>query len=378
MTQDLETLKTLQPLNVAQYLRVNHWQEYRQVHDQASYWLGKDAAGEEFEILLPLRPDFADFPLRIAEVLQTLEAAEGRNQTDILFDLSHTNTDIVRLRTHLDESEIDGIQLDEGVQLYQRARDLWMAAACATRHPQPAFANRKPNAALESIRKIRFGQPERGSYVLTIISPLPPALNANELPLTGTTEPFERKTAVTLAEALAAVRSAAQRSAITGNADSFKDAVAQGVSANLCEALVGLNEGSGNSGIEVSFSWALTRQASSGTPKKVFLSPDVISYCSEAAKFLRATGSIEDVEVQGAITNLGRTYEEDNGRITVTGLVDGRSRRVLLSLSQEDYHIASRANLDKLPVSCIGKLEKEGTSWVLRNPRDFTIMTDTD
>lgn len=377
-TRELETLKTLRPLDLVQYLRVHQWHEYRQVPDKASYWLGKDAAGEEFEILLPLRPDFADYSLRVAEVLQTLETAEERSQEDILHDLSHTNADVVRVRTHLDEVDVDGIQLDEGVQLYQRARDLWIAAACATRHPQPAFANRKPNAVLESARNVRFGQPERGSYVLTIISTLPPALNSNELPFSGTTEPFERKTALMLVEALGAVRAAAQRSAITGNAEPFKEAVPHGVSANLCEAIVGLNEGGGNTGVEVSFSWALTRQAPANVAKKILLSPDVISYCSEAAKIFRATSVIEDVEVQGAVTNLGRSYEELNGKITVTGLVDGRSKRILISLSEADSQIASRANVEKLPVSCIGKLEKDGTSWVLRNPRDFTILNESD
>ena len=165
-TRELETLKTLRPLDLVQYLRVHQWQEHRQVPDKASYWVSKDAAGEEFEILLPLRPDFADYPLRVAEVLQTLETAEERSQEDILHDLSHTNADVVRVRTHLDEADVDGIQLDEGVQLYQPARDLWIAAACATRHPQPAFANRKPNAVLESVRNVRLGQPERGRYVL--------------------------------------------------------------------------------------------------------------------------------------------------------------------------------------------------------------------
>ena len=100
-----------------------------------------------------------------------------------------------------------------------------------------------------------------------------------------------------LAEALGAVRSAAQRSAITGNAAPFQEAVPHGVSANLCEAIVGLNDGGGNTGIEVSFSWALTRQAPANVAKKILLSPDVISYCSEAAKIFRATSVIEDVEV---------------------------------------------------------------------------------
>jgi hypothetical protein len=261
------------------------------------------------------------------------------------------------------------------VQLHQRARDLWIAAACSARHPKPAFASRKPDAVMDSVRKIRFGVPEAGSYVLTIISPVPPALNVNERALPGMSEPFERKTALTLATAMGAIRSAARRSAETGNADPFWDAVQQGVSANLCEALVGLNESGGDSGVETSFTWAMSRQVPESTPKRILLSADVVSYCSEAAKILRATSAIDDVEVQGEVTSLERTNE---GAITVSGVVDGKPRRIVLWLSHSDYELASRANAEKQTIYCVGKLEKEGATWVLRNPRDFSILTDTD
>ena len=65
---------------------------------------------------------------------------------------------------------------------------------------------------MDSVRKVRFGVSEAGSYVLTIISPVPPALYVNEGALTGVSEPFERKTALTLADAMVAIRSAASPS----------------------------------------------------------------------------------------------------------------------------------------------------------------------
>jgi hypothetical protein len=365
-------------LELVQYLRANGWQQDRQIPDKASYWLGKGAAGEELEILLPMRTDFADYAARMAEVLHTLEVAEERSQLEILHDLSTINADVVRIRTHMDEAEASGIQIDEGVQLHQRARDLWIAAACAARHPKPAFANRKPDVVMDSVRKVRFGVPEAGSYVLTIISPVPPALNVNEHTLPGMSEPFERKTALMLADAMVATGAAARRSAETGNAEPFWDAVQQGVSANLCEALVGLNESGGNSGVETSFTWAMSRQVPESTPKRILLSADVVSYCSEAAKILRATSAIDDVEVQGEVTSLERTYEASDGTITVSGVVDGKPRRILLWLSHSDYELASRANAEKRTIYCVGKLEKEGATWVLRNPRDFSILTEVE
>jgi hypothetical protein len=228
------------------------------------------------------------------------------------------------------------------------------------------------------VRKIRFGVSEAGSYVLTIIAPVPPALNVNERALPEMSEPFERKTSLTLASAMGAIRSAARRSAETGNAAPFWDAVQQGVSANLCEAIVGLNESGGNSGVETSFTWAMSRQAPESAPRRIMLSADMISYCGEAAKILRATSAIDDVEVQGEVTSLERTYEASDGTITVSGVVDGKPRRIFLWLSHSDYELASRANAEKRPIYCVGKLEKEGVSWVLRNPRDFSILTEAD
>jgi hypothetical protein len=378
LVRDTETLQTLRPLELVQYLKANGWQQNRQIPDKASYWLAKGIDGEELEILLPLRTDFADYTARMAELLHILEVAEGRSQLEILRDLSTINADVVRIRTHMDEAETSGIQLDEGVQLHQRARDLWIAAACSARNFKPVFANRKPDVVMDSVRKVRFGVSGVGSYVLTIISPVPPALNVDDRTLAGISEPFERKTVLTLANAMWAIRSAARRSAETGNAEPFWDAVQNGVSANFCEALVGLNESGGNSGIETSFTWAISRQVPESTPNRVLLSADVVSYCGEAAKILRASTAIDDVEVQGEVISLERSYEANDGAITVSGVVDGKPRRILLWLPHYDYELAIRANAEKRTIYCVGKLEKEGASWVLRNPRDFTILAETD
>jgi hypothetical protein len=378
LVRDTGTLQSLRPLELVQYLKANGWQQNRQISEKASYWLSRGADGEELEIQLPLRMDFADYTSRMAELLDVLEVAEGRSQLEILQDLSTINADVVRIRTQMDEPETNGIQLDEGVQLHQRARDLWIAAACSTRHHKPAFANRKPDVVMDSARKVRFGVPGTGSYVLTIISPVPPALSVDEHTLAGMPEPFERKTALTLANAMWAIRSAARRSAETGNAEPFWDAVQSGVSANFCEAIVGLNESGGKSGVETSFTWALSRQVPESTPKRILLSADMVSYCGEAAKILRASSAIDDVEVQGEVINLERSYEASDGAITVSGVVDGKPRRILLWLSHLDYELAIRANDEKHTIYCVGKLEKEGASWVLRNPRDFTILTETE
>jgi hypothetical protein len=77
----------------------------RQIDDKASLWNCHSENSEELEILLPLKPEFLDFPRRMAEVLQTLEIAENRSQIEILSNLltSAPNITIQGIVTNLQE-----------------------------------------------------------------------------------------------------------------------------------------------------------------------------------------------------------------------------------------------------------------------------------
>jgi hypothetical protein len=102
--------------------------------------------------------------------------------------------------------------LEQAVAFVERSRDMVLAAACAAITKRPYFATRKPTRATEYLSRVRMGQTERGSYVLTILSPVAPELVAEcQLPLDlEMPEPYERQVTRTLAEALAAMAQAAR------------------------------------------------------------------------------------------------------------------------------------------------------------------------
>ena len=108
--RDPEILKNLQPEIVRTYLETHCWQEVRQIDDKASLWNRHSENSEELEILLPLKPEFLDFPRRMAEVLQTLEIAENRSQLEILSNLltSAPNITIQGIVTNLQEGAATG------------------------------------------------------------------------------------------------------------------------------------------------------------------------------------------------------------------------------------------------------------------------------
>jgi hypothetical protein len=108
--RDPEILKSLNPEQVKAYLRSRHWEEQRQIEEQASLWIKCIEGDEAVEILLPLRPDFLDFPRRMAEVLKALETVEQVSQLDILSDLFTTaaNVTIQGIVTNLQEGAFSG------------------------------------------------------------------------------------------------------------------------------------------------------------------------------------------------------------------------------------------------------------------------------
>lgn len=85
--RDPDILKTLEPLQVAAYLQTHGWHEQSRDDEKSSIWTRKNEAGEDYEILLALKPEVSGFALRMYEVMETLEIAENRSQLEILADL---------------------------------------------------------------------------------------------------------------------------------------------------------------------------------------------------------------------------------------------------------------------------------------------------
>lgn len=377
IVSDLDTLRTLKPLEVVQYLRAKGWQQDGDLGSKATLWV-RPNGGEAEEIVLPRRKDFADFDLRMAEVLATLEKAEARSQLDILRDVQTTSADLVRLRAPVRNAADGSLAIEAAVSFVASARDLMLAAACAAIDKRLYFATRKPQQATNYLDRVRMGQTERGSFILTILSPVPPALRSEQGALfpVESSEPYERAVTRTLAEALAATASAAEAAAAQGDMKPFTDAMEYGVSANLCDAIVSISNVSGGEGVDVTIAWSPGRASPDRTPSRVRLQGDAIPLIEEAARLFRETGPIDDFELQGAVIALDRPESGLYRRITVAGFIDGQARKVQVDLSEDDYAKAITAHEQQSLVFCTGELVKAGRSYRLQSPRQFRVHGD--
>src|SRR4051812_12848880 len=97
------------------------------------------------------------------------------------------------------------------------------------------FTRRQASSEGTSPERQAWGQTEHGSFVVTLLAPVPPLLQPKLDPswASPADEPMERLVTRRLMQALEASRTAAEM-ALSGDAKAFEDAVNAGVSANLC------------------------------------------------------------------------------------------------------------------------------------------------
>jgi hypothetical protein len=377
---------------IAAYLRAHGWLP-APGGDPAVWFVTKD--GDEFEALLP-DPAFRDYAARVGDVLGVLSIVEGRSELDVWRDMSMVTSDAQYIRA-MPHTPIGTIPIEDGVAAFENARDLLAAAAAsvAADRPRAVQPTRRSADVTRFMRDVKIGPTFEGSFVLSILIPVPPQLAGESgRPFEdaemfedseGTSgeparsEPFGRKVSLRLYEAASAAREAAAQ-ALTGpnGLDAFTGGLDRGISANLCEALAGIG-GEPNNPFELSFSWASSRPVSTPTPPVRFRH-DMISVLAEAARELREQRGEEGVHVTGHVVRLHREGEGGAGEVSVAGTADtddsDRLRRIWMQLAPADYDKALRAHHALVPVSVRGDLVRSGNRHRLRNVRDFEVPAD--
>lgn len=375
--KDQLAIGAIRHLNAIGYLRAHGWERFGEASGRP-FTVWHNAAHPKAEIIIPADRSAADYTLLFREALRELEAVENRSQLEILRDLYNSGFDIVRLASQSTRTADGTVDIEEGVLLFERARDTLYAAACSTVKPQAVFHSRRPQAANDYMRKARLGQTEQGSYVLTLLSPVAPQLTPHGDTDLFPEEPFERRVVQTLARSVRLAVGAAESSVTGADFSPFQEAVAGGVSANLCEGIAGLFAAADPASVELSISWALNRPTPNEVHSRILISSDVVPTLQEAARLFRVFDRIENYEIKGPVIKLQRNQTASFGMVTVLAPVEGRSRKITLALPDRDYQTAVVAHHQHLYVRVVGTLAREGKSYRLENPVNFGLSPDDE
>ncbi len=310
-------------------------------------------------------------------MLKTLEVVEQRSQLEVYVDIGRATTDVIRVVAA--DKHTGTIRLGAGLELVNHGRDLMIAAACAAVEPRPSYPTRRPDKVEVYLSSLELGQTEHGSYVVTILSRLPPPLlDQGEVLFDHphVDEPFGRKVTRTLSKASSAVCKAAAESVATGSVKAFRDSFVDGVSTNLLDAFSGLHSASGGDRLGLGISWASARPTDGEPSLHVEFDRDAVEAIRDASRVLKLedSGPEESFELRGVVTALRQDDKSKPGRVTVTGLVDGALRRVSLDLAGQSYDRAVEAHKSGSFVQFVGDLARRGRAYVLNDPRSFAVL----
>ena len=369
---DAGTLRAVSPPALAAFARGEGWVKTEPYGSHADVYIGESRP----EIVLPRTDLLADYASVVSRLIGIFGEVTERDELAIYRDLVGADHDVVRVRAV--RTEDDGsVLLDEGVELVSQAREMLLAAACATRAPQPVYRAGANREATEYMKQVRLGQTEHGSFVVTLMAPVPPMLQLilDDSWSDISDEPYERQVTRCLVRALEASRDAAERAHSGDGALAFEQAVGSGLSANLCDAVGKLIEQS--SGLEVSVSWARTRPTPERRTSILFSENDAGAF-KEAARTFRAREPRPDVQLFGSVHKLTRGEHEIEGQVTFKVDMDGRIQSVASVLDQSNYSVAIRAHEARNPVVVKGDLSRIGQRWRVTNAAVRELASDDD
>lgn len=366
--RDRKALLEISPGALSAYARTSGWAKAEEYGDHSDVY----ASDKSPEIILPRHQRLGDYASVVSKLIAIFAEAADMDELALYRDLVTADRDVVRVRAAAGK---DGsVNVSDGVALMNGARELILAAACSLQNPQPLYRTGANKEASKYLERVRMGQTEQGSFVITLLSPVvpPPIQLGLQSDWPQEEDPIERQITIRLASGLSAARKATEMT-VAGDTNAFWNAVRRGVSANLCEALAGVMEPFG--GIDVILTWARTRPAPHVRDVVRFAASDA-PILRAAAKSFRSREPQPDVVLIGIVRMLKRGEAEQDGTVSLRTSIDGRNQSVSIVLKQFDYERAVLAHKEKEPVVIKGDLDRVGQRWRLLNPSILDVIRD--
>lgn len=370
---DREALGEVGLLDLATYLKAKGWERSEGHTEFAESWRHGDDVGTD--IVVPRVRNVRDYLTRMREILDALEDLESRSWRAILADIQLVGTDVVRLK-HPSDTPEGSILLLDGVHLFEKALDMVAAAAGAAVAPRASLPPRRPPQAIDYLNRVRLGQTERSSYVVKILSRIDSQSAPAQPSLWDLWEdPFPRQVTMTLAKSLTAMDEAVRSARASGSYDSFVAAVPKGLSANLCDSVLGIvkHEARGVN-VTIDLAWAIGRPVPPDVRSTFEFRFEDADILNEGARVLRAVEPISGTTLAGVVVNLHRDEGESDGLATVSAVVNGSIRKLRVPLEEVDYIKAVEAHRESRGVMFLADLAAHGRSYVATSVRDFRII----
>ncbi|MFJ6382994.1 hypothetical protein ACIQI7_23700 [Kitasatospora sp. NPDC092039] len=372
----------VKPEDLASYLRGAGWTKLR---SGALAELWAPTRGEAGSILVPLAIDAPDYGRTLDILTRELSLLEHRPVSEIQLEISRQFLDVTDLRAEDDDIDQGTISIEAGLGLFSAANRLMVSAAAATLHRQGHYGKSMPKKAYEHARRLRLGQTRPGSYVVPVISnarfsaaPRPVDVDL-QLDIQAEESYFDRRVLATLSRSLETLAELTMNRDRTPTRDEVRDSVGDGVSVELCAAVLEVVGKAKVEILDVTFNWAPGAPVPTELRRNVtFARENVVVLENVRGELEEGHSNIETV-LYGVIRKMGRRQNEEGGKVSLDTVIDGRKRQVSFDLGPKAYRDAAQCHGERRPVVVTGILDappgRPATMEVRSFAPDNSVMT---
>ena len=331
-----------------------------------------DHALPQVELILPRNRAAMDFVTRLVEAACVVGRILEIDAETILKLIQTVTADVLRARLLSIIVERRSLPLDTAQIIVGSLKDLVIYGASSESTPLPFFT--KPTkVASRHIHHCRFGHTFDGSFGFTIESPLVPAMQ--EILTPEAAPPFERRVIERIYHGVELVRVALEQHQIEPLVQQYET----GLNANMCDALVAMQERIADLHVEYAVDWSPKVPVSnSARGRIVHIGPEAYDYLREAARILRSTEPPKSALIEGRVVILKSDSPpwEDEPSSPHTVVIawispEGKPTRTRVVLQPQDYLLACDAHKNGTTVSVQGTLERRGKFSRLTDPSNF-------
>ncbi|MFD8700062.1 hypothetical protein [Kitasatospora purpeofusca] len=345
---------------IASYLNRSGW--VRSLSGRiAEVW--QSQADANLSVIVPKLSDAPDFQRNLMMLTSEIARRENRPPEEVAREISRQFIDVTDLRAE-DDSITDGtIPLNAGIHLFSSANRLMVSAAAATMTRQGSYGRSMPRAAHQHARRMRIGQTRPGSYIVPIIS----SARFGSLVDRDSTEPqlrmesadsyFDRRILTTLSRALETLAEMAVNREHSPSRDEMLSSVDEGVSSELCSAVLDVLLKGEVSVFDVKFNWAPSSPAPEFALDEVTFTEDSIHILGNVKAELEESQIPSERILFGVIRRLSLKANESSGRVAMETVIDGKKRTVSFDLDLETYRRAAIYHGERRPVVVRGILD---------------------
>ncbi|MBO8193661.1 hypothetical protein ITI46_18630 [Streptomyces oryzae] len=329
----------------------------------AEIWQPTDE--DSVRIMVPKNSNAPDFEPMIRNLTVEVGRHEGRDPAHVREDIARQFLDITKLRAASEDEINDTIPMRAGIALFESAKRLVTASAGSTLFRQGNFGRNMPRRAINHAKNVRLGHTMTGSYILPIITSaaVPEIYEFNEglevqpsLDIEVEESRFDRRVVTTMAHALEVLEEIAVTRDSMPTTSEINDAVAEGVSRELCDAISSVLTTGHVENYDVTFQWAPAATPPIGLTDKVVFPRETEFTVREIAEQLKSSERVEEQVIFGIIVNLMAYPNDGTGRVTIKSAIQGRVRNVNFDLDWESYRRASQYHTERRPVFVRGVL----------------------